>query len=234
MVKRGMRCIDCGYEWTSKADNPRCSKCGSRNVEEVKDTTISQPQGEADSSKIFSAFDGGTTLIEVVKQGLCDPDTAEELWNKYEKLKEMSLEVKERPKLEIRIEDLEERLSKVEGNLAEILEVTTLGKWVKEDCEHYRDGYCRVIYWDEEQKGTFVLRSIEEDGKWHIDPNERHCALCPKNTISNTVSQKDIDKLRRELSSLKVNICPTCGKPAVVLSAKCTSCGAPVDVNLRA
>jgi len=231
MVKRGMRCIDCGYEWTSKADNPRCSKCGSRNVEEVKDTTISQPRGEADSSKIFSAFDGGTTLIEVVKQGLCDPDTAEELWNKYEKLKEMSLEVKERPKLEIRIEDLEERLSKVE----KVLQVIPApGKWVKENCEHYQDGYCRGLYGDEEPKGTFVLGSIEEDGKWLIDPHERYCALCPLNTNSNTVSQKDIDKLRRELSSgLRVkNKCPICGKPAVVLSAKCTSCGAPAEVTL--
>ena len=229
MVKRGMRCIDCGYEWTSKADNPRCSECGSRNVEEVKDTTISQPQGEADSSKIFSAFDGGTTLIEVVKQGLCDPDTAEELWNKYEKLKEMSLEVKERPKLEIRIEDLEERLSKVEEDLQVI---PSIGKWVKEDCEHYRDGYCRGLYWNIEPKGAFVLRSIEEDGKWHIDPNVRYCALCPLNTLSNTVSQKDIDKLRRELSPLLVNICPTCGKPAVVLSARCKSCGAHIEKNL--
>jgi len=197
MVKRGMRCIDCGHEWTSKVANPRCSKCGSRNVEEVKDTTISQPRGEADSSKIFSAFDDGKTLIEVVKQGLCDPDTAEELWNKYEKLKEMSLEVKERPKLEIRIEDLEERLSQVEEDLQVI---PAPGKWVKENCEHYQDGYCCGIKWNIEPKWTFVLRSIEEDGKWHIDPHVRYCALCPKNTISNTVSQKDIDKLRRELS----------------------------------
>ena len=192
-----MRCIDCRYEWTSKVDNPRCSKCGSRNVEEVKDTTISQPHGEADPSKIFSAFDDGKTLIEVVKQGLCDPDTAEELWNKYEKLKEKTLEVKERPKLEIRIEDFEERLSKVEKFLQVI---HCPGKWVKEDCEHYQDGYCRGISWDLEPKRTFVLRHIEKDGKWLIDPNERYCALCPLNTISNTVSQEDIDKLRSELS----------------------------------
>jgi len=196
-----VRCIDCSYEWTSKVDNPRCSKCGSRNVEEVKDTTIAQPRGEADYSKVFSAFDDGTTLIEVVKQGFCDPDTAEELWNKYEKLKEKTLEVKERPKLEIRIEELEERLSEIE----EVLQVIPdLGKWVKEDCEHYQDGYCRGIEWNKEQKGTFVLRSIEEDGKWLIDPNERYCALCPLNTNSNTVSQKDIDKLRSELSPSRV------------------------------
>jgi len=233
MVKRGVRCIDCRYEWTSKVDNPRCSKCGSRNVEEVKDTTIAQPRGEVDYAKVFSAFDDGMTLVEVVKQGLCDPDSVEELWNKYKKLREKPLEAEERPKLEIRIEELEERLSEVEGNLVEILEITNHGKWVKEDCEHYQDGYCRVIYRAEEPKGTFVLRHIEKDGKWLIDPNERYCALCPLNTISNTVSQKDIDKLRRKLSSSRVK-CPACGQPAVVLSAKCKSCGAPLEKNLRA
>jgi len=232
MENRGVRCIDCSYEWTSKVDNPRCSKCGSRNVEEVKDTTIAQPRGEADYSKVFSAFDDGTTLIEVVKQGFCDPDTAEELWNKYEKLKEKTLEVKERPKLEIRIEDFEERLSKVEKFLRVI---SSLGKWVKEDCEHYQDGYCRGIQWNREPKGAFVLKSMEENGEWLIDPHVRYCALCPLNTISNTVSQEDIGDLRSELSSLRVkNKCPACGKPAVVLSGRCKSCGAPIEVNLRA
>lgn len=231
MVKRGVRCIDCSYEWTSKVANPRCSKCGSRDVEEVKDTTTPPPQGDADYSKVFSAFDDGTTLIEVVKQGFCDPDTAKELWNKYEELKEMSLEAEERPKLEIRIEDFEERLSEIEKFLQVI---PSLGKWVKEGCEHYQDGYCHGIHWNKEPKGTFVLSSMEENGEWHIDPHVRYCALCPENTISNTVSQKDIGKLRSELSSLRVNnICPTCGQPAVVLSARCTSCGAHILVNLR-
>jgi hypothetical protein len=231
MVKRRVRCTGCNHVWTSKVDNPRCSKCGSRNVEEVNNTILSSPHGEADYAKIFSAFDDGKNLIEVVKQGLCDPDTALELWNKYEELKEKTLEIKEKPKLGERIDELEER---VKDFLKVIRDITNYGDWIKENCEHYQDGYCRGKYWNEEQNRVFILESMEENGKWYINPDVRYCALCPMNTVSNIISQEDIKDLREEISSTKENICPNCGQPGIVLLAMCENCGTTIMRRLRA
>lgn len=194
---------------------------------------------EPDYSKIFSAFDEDKSLIDVVKQGLCDPDKAVELWNKYEELKDKTLEIKEKPRLEERIGELEEKLAAMERNLDLILDITNHGNWVKENCEHYKDGYCRGIYWNLKPKKSFFLKSIEEEGKWYIDPDVRNCALCPKNTNSNFASKEKIENLELHISLLKGNIaylknniCPYCKQPAVVLLARCQYCGAGLEKRL--
>lgn len=123
MIERRVRCLSCNHEWTSKVANPRCSECGSRDVEDVRvEATIPPPplQVETDYSKVFTAFDEGKTLIDVVKQGLCEPDKALELWNKYEEFKNKVLEIEGRPILEERVADLMKHIFDLKGKVSNL------------------------------------------------------------------------------------------------------------------
>jgi hypothetical protein len=218
MVERKVRCLNCNREWLSKAAKPRCSRCDSRNVEDVSVETTpppppAPPQSGTDYSKVFTAFDEGKSLIDVIKQDLCDPDKALELWNKYEEFKKKTLEIEGRPLLEEKVEEFEDRLAQVEEDLDEILSITNSGEGVKESCEHYRRGYCRRVYWEEKPNVAFSLRKREEDGKWYVDPSPIYCALCTGNTISTleldilvTAMMDDLSKLKGILMNPPFNI----------------------------
>lgn len=34
MLRREVKCVDCNHTWVSKVEKPRCSRCGSRNIED--------------------------------------------------------------------------------------------------------------------------------------------------------------------------------------------------------
>jgi hypothetical protein len=130
MVERKVRCLNCNREWLSKAAKPRCSRCDSRNVEDVRieatpPSPSPSPQNGTDYSKVFTAFDEGKTLIDVVKQDLCDPDKALELWNKYEEFKKKTLEIEGRPLLEERVDELENQLSDLQNDLQKLSNVSS-------------------------------------------------------------------------------------------------------------
>ena len=238
MVERTVRCLTCNREWLSKAAKPRCSKCGSRNVEGLSGETLpySPPPpalSGTDYSKVFTAFDEGKTLIDVVKQSLCDPDKALELWNKYEEFKNKTLEITGKLILEERVDDLEGRLATAEKELEKILKITNRGFWVKENCKHYRGGYCRRVYWEEEPKVAFSLRSQEENGKWYIDPSTIYCALCPGNTISTLELDELVTIMAGDLLKLKDKKCPHCGQLGAVLLAQCRFCNATFHKRLE-
>jgi hypothetical protein len=243
LIERQVKCVACGHQWASKVDSPRCSKCGSRYVEEVMDIptvenvgsepTLPPSPGEVDHSKIFTAFDEGKSLIDLVKRGLCNPDEALESWNEYEELKKKTLEITGEPILEERVDDLEGRLATAEKELEGILNVTNRGSWVKENCKHYREGYCRRVYWEEEPKVAFILRSGEENGKWYIDPSAIYCALCTGNTISTLELDVLVNMMAEDLFNLKDNKYPHCGQLGVVLLAQCRFCGATVHKILK-
>jgi len=208
MIERTVRCLTCNREWVSKVANPRCSKCGSRNVEDVSVETPSPPpppqaQSGTEYSTVFTAFDEGKNLIDVVKQGLCDPDKALELWNKYEEFKNKVLEIEGRPLLEEKVEEFEDRLAQVEEELDEILSITNRGEGVKGNCKHYRGGYCRRVYWEEEPNVAFSLRKRKEYEKWYVDPKTIYCALCTGSTISTLELDELVTAMMDDLSKLK-------------------------------
>lgn len=258
MTEREVRCLTCNHEWVSKAAKPRCSRCDSRNVEDVKIEATPpppspSPQSGTDYSKVFTAFDEGKNLIDVIKQGLCNPDRAEDLWNKYEEFKNKVLKIEGRPLLEARVEELAQKVEEFGEYLEVLSDLSNRGEEIKEKCDYYGDGFCYEISWNEEPKGDFVLESIEEDGRWFIDPSVKYCALCPMNTNSHPGLEGDlgnlkstIRNLRTDMSDLKrgvkslefkfsvfrSNICPNCRQPALALLKRCRSCGAYWEKSL--
>jgi hypothetical protein len=120
--KRVVVCRNCDHQWKSNSEKARCSRCGSRNVEDATNTTTAEavkpkepkPNG-LDYAKVYDAFDNGMREIEIVKMGLCTPEQARALFTGYEDLKN-----EHEPSVKQRVEMLEERLKAVE-NLTDTL-----------------------------------------------------------------------------------------------------------------
>ena len=115
----------------SKAEAPRCSRCGTREVEEVKATTTtpttistipSPPSPILDYAKIFTAFDEGKDMVEVVKEGLCNPNDAIEMWNMYKKLKSNTLDIRNAEDFRGQILMVDERIRNIEKALKNSVE----------------------------------------------------------------------------------------------------------------
>jgi hypothetical protein len=111
--KRVVVCRNCGHQWKSNSEQARCSRCGSRNVEDALNTTTAEavklkeprPNG-LDYAKVYDAFDNGMREIEIVKMGLCTPEQARALLMGYEDLKN-----EHEPLIKQRVKMLEEQLT---------------------------------------------------------------------------------------------------------------------------
>ena len=156
-------------------------------------------------SEVFTAFDHRKSLIEVVKDGLCSPIEAEELWRRYNDLKMKALEVKEiqnsiqQPTLitqhERMIKDIEKEITHIKQRLDDLTNIMMDSvfplilkerpKWMKTNCKHYKDEICKGINLNKEpEECMFHLKTTKIKDKWYIDPDPRVCALCPMNTLS--------------------------------------------------
>ena len=221
MIERMVRCLTCNHEWLSKADTPRCSLCGSRNVEnamiepaveDIRDEVVQPPSpGELNFSQIYSALEDGKTPIDLVKLGLCNPDEALKTWDEYEEIKKKTFEIEGRPILEDRVDELENQISALDADLQHL----------------------SVISSAREGKNSNTIETIKNQISNLQNDFQRLLNTSNDHEKKNTADHDDMfyimGALEKSINKFHSNKCPKCGQKAVVVFARCRNCG----VNLE-
>jgi chaperonin cofactor prefoldin len=221
MMGRKVKCLTCNHEWVSKADKPRCSRCDSRNVEDVRiepavedirDGMIQpHPLGALNFSKIYIGLEEGKTPIDLVKLGLCNPDEALETWNEYEELKRKTLEIEGRPILEARVDELENQISDLDADMQHLSKISSA----------------------REEKNSNTIETLKNQISNLQTDLQRLSKTSNDCEKSNTVDHDSIfyiiGTLEKRIYGFHSNKCPKCGQQAVVVFARCRNCG----VNLE-
>jgi hypothetical protein len=228
MIERMVKCLTCDHEWLSKADKPRCSRCDSRNVEDLKiepavedirDEMVQPPSpDELNFSKIYIALEEGKTPIDLVKLGLCNPDEALNTWDEYEEIKKKTFEIEGRPILEDRVDELENQISNLDADLQHLSVISSAREGNNSNTIETIKNQISNLQND--------LSNLQNDFQRLLNTsNDRE--------KKNTGDHKDIfiilSVLDQEISALHSNICPKCGQNDVVVFARCRNCG----VNLE-
>jgi hypothetical protein len=221
VIEREVKCVTCNHQWTSKVDNPRCSKCGSRDVEDVRiepavedirDEMVQPPSpGELNFSKIYIALEEGKTPIDLVKLGLCNPDEALETWNEYEELKTKTLEITGESILEERVIYLVDQIWGLEDGLQRLSEISTAREEKNSNTIDILKNQISNLQTDVQR---LLNTSNDREKKYTVDQNDMLLI---------------IDGLEKRVYELHSNICPNCGQQAVVVFARCRNCGSNLE-----
>ena len=152
---RRVQCKQCKHTWMSKVDVPRCSKCGSREIETLKITKIPTPS------------------IELLK--------SEKLNERIEELEERVTTLRNwMTNLATTVGNLNERV--MEGDFELIYAPKEM--WMKTKCKYYNNGFCTKLIFPSRPSQKCYLRTVKTEIGWLADPDPRYCALCPCNTLS--------------------------------------------------
>jgi len=160
-----------------------------------------------DHSQMFKAFSEEKSLIDVVMAGLCDPDEARESWDKYQELKNMDLEIKGRPILEVKVGDLEDQLSDLQQKFQQLSVLSDTRK--KE-----------IAITIEKLESTISKLQTDLQGL-----SKKNSGREKENAINHRMMQDLIDISMGRINGFHSRICPYCRQPAVIVFARCKNCG---------
>lgn len=144
-----------------------------------------------DYAKIFSMFDDGKSPIEVVKQGICDPDKTKLLWDKYTELKKIDIEefkqgAETAKSIKAEIEESKIKLIVLRDNIAE-------SESIYKECERRLSDYQKDFMNYELLKADYERKQTEIE-EWKRD----------KEAIRDL--KEEIEELKKEKEDLSNNI----------------------------